>query len=99
MSRNAIVGGAVWIGLAAASQLHWARLNTIEMLFLLGPLVIVPLGLGLCFQLTIETQVGLSIRIARNLQLPAALSLIASFWFPQGFAATIAALPWFVFGC
>jgi hypothetical protein len=98
MSRNAIAGGAVWIVLAAASELRWARLNTIEILFLLGPLVIVPLGLGLCLQLTSETHIGLPIRIARILQLPAALCLVASFWFPQGIVATIAALPWLVFG-
>jgi YndJ-like protein len=99
MSRNAIAGGIIWIGLAAASRLQWAPFNTIELLFLLGPLVVVPLGLGLSFQFTGETQIGLPIRIARQLQLPAALCAIASFWLPQGIMATILALPWFVFGC
>jgi hypothetical protein len=99
MSRNAIAGGIIWIGLAAASRLQWAPFNTIELLFLLGPLVVVPLGLGLSFQFTGQTQIGLPIRIARKLQLPAALCAIASFWLPQGIMATILALPWFVFGC
>jgi hypothetical protein len=99
MSRGAIAGGVLWIGLMAAARLHWARLNTIELLFLLGPLVVVPLGLGLAIRFNQITQIGLPIRIARKLQLPAALCLIASFWLPQGIAATILALPWFVFGC
>jgi hypothetical protein len=99
MSRNAIAGGIIWIGLAAASRLRWAPFNTIELLFLLGPLVVVPLGLGLSFQFTGERQIGLPIRIARKLQLPAALCVIASLCFPQGIMATILALPWFAFGC
>jgi YndJ-like protein len=98
MSRNAIAGGAVWIGLATASELRWARLTTIELLFLLGPLVIVPLGLGLCLQLNGKTQIGPPIRVARILQVPAALCLVTSFWFPQGIVAMVAAFPWIVFG-
>jgi YndJ-like protein len=98
MNRNAIAGGVLWAGLVAASRLQWARLNTIELLFLLGPLVVVPLGLELSFRLTGETQMGFPIRIARKLQLPAAFCVIASFWLPQGITATILTLPWFVFG-
>lgn len=99
MRRSAIAGGAVWIGLAAASRMQGARLNTIELLFLLGPLVVVPLGLGLSSQFTGEPQIGFPIRIARKLQLPAALCAIASFWLPQGVVATILVLPWLVLGC
>lgn len=99
MSRDAIAGGIIWIGLAAASRLHWATFNTIELLFLLGPLVVVPLGLELSFQVTGQQQIGLPICIARKLQLPSALCAIASFWLPQGIMATILVLPWFVFGC
>lgn len=99
MSRNAIAGGVLWVGLVALSRLQWVRLNTIELLFLLGPLVVVPLGLGLAFQFVGKMQIGISIRIAQKLQLPAALCVIASFWLPQGIVATILALPWFVFGC
>jgi hypothetical protein len=99
MRRSAIAGGAVWIGLAAASRMQGARLNTIELLFLLGPLVVVPLGLGLSSQFTGEAQIGFPIRIARKLQLPAALCAVASFWLPQGVVATILVLPWLVLGC
>ena len=99
MSRNAIAGGIIWIGLAATSRLQWASFNTIELLFLLGPLVVVPLGLELAIQFTGQKQIGLPIRIARKLQLPAALCVIASLRLPQGIMATILALPWFAFGC
>jgi hypothetical protein len=99
MSRSAIVGGVVWIGLELASRLHWARLSTIEMLFLLGPLVVVPLGLGLCVRFTDRDGSFLSIHIAQRVQLPAALCAIASFWFQPGIAATIFVLPWFGVGC
>jgi YndJ-like protein len=99
MSRSAIAGGIVWIGLVAASRLQWARLNTIELLFLLGPLVIVPLGLELCVGFTQEDECGLPIRIVGWIQLPAAFCATASFWFQPGVAAAILALPWFGFGC
>jgi hypothetical protein len=65
----------------------------------LGPLVVVPLGLDLSFQFTGETQIGFPVRIARKLQLPAALCVVASFWLPQGVAAAILGLPWLVLGC
>jgi hypothetical protein len=98
MNRNVIAGGVLWAGIVTVFRLQWARLNTIELLFLLGPLVVVPLGLGLSFQFTGEKRIGLPIRVARKMQLPAALCAIASFWLPQGNAATILVLPWFVFG-
>jgi hypothetical protein len=99
MSRGAIAGAVVWTGLAAASRSHWAPLNTIELLFLLGPLVIVPLGLELCIRSTPENGMERSIRSAIRFQLPAALCAAASFWFPQKVEATILVLPWFGFGC
>jgi hypothetical protein len=99
MNRNAIAGGIVWVGLVAASRLQWARLDTIELLFLLGPLVVVPLGLELCVRLSHEVRSGLPTRIAQRVQLPAALCATASFWFQPGIAAAIFALAWFAFGC
>jgi hypothetical protein len=99
MSRQAIAGGVVWIGLVVASQLEWTRLNTIELLFLLGPNVVVPVGLELCVRFTLEDASGLPVRIAQKVQLPAALCAAASFWFQPGVAAAIFALPWIGFGC
>jgi YndJ-like protein len=99
MSRQAIAGGIVWIELVVASRLQWARLNTIELLFLLGPIVVVPLGLELCDRFTLEDGSGLPIRIAQRVQLPAAPCAAASFWFQPGISAAIFALPWIGFGC
>jgi hypothetical protein len=99
MNRKAIAGGILWAVLVAVSRSQWARLNAIELLFLLGPLVVVPLGLELSVRFTHEKEIELPIRIVRKLQLPAALCVIASFWLPQGIVATILALPWLVFGC
>jgi hypothetical protein len=99
MSRSAIAGGIVWFALVAASQLHWASLDTIELLFLLGPLVVVPLGLELCVRLIPADVSGRLIRISKGVQLPAALCAMASFWFQPGVAAMIFVLPWFGFGC
>jgi hypothetical protein len=75
------------------------QLNTIELLFLLGPLVIVPLGLGLCLRSVPGMAIQLPIRLARYFQFPAALCAAASFWFPQGTSPTILALPWFGVSC
>jgi len=99
MSRNAIAGEVAWIGFVSASRLHWAHLTTIELLFLLAPLVVVPLGLELCVRFTGIDGSGIPIRIAQTVQLPAALCATASFWFQPGIAAAIFALPWLSFGC
>jgi hypothetical protein len=99
MSRSAVAGGVVWIGIAAASGLHWTPLNTIELLFLLGPLVIVPLGLELCVRSAPEAGIKPFLRTAHLFQLPAAFCATASFWLKQGTGAAILVLPWLVFGC
>jgi hypothetical protein len=97
--RNAIVGGGVWAALATGAILGFVRLGTIEVLFLLGPLVVVPLGLELSTRLGHREANQLAVRVAPWMQLPAALCVVASFFFPQGAAVAILALPWFCFGC
>ncbi len=99
MSRKAAAGAVVWLCLAAASRLHMAPLNTIELLFLLGPLVVVPFGLELYIQLNREKGIGFPFRIAQQIQFPAALSAVASFWLPRGVQPMLLALPWFAVGC
>ena len=99
MIRNAIVGGAVWAVIAAGAALSFVRLGTIEVLFLLGPLVVVPLGLELSTRIGHGEENQLTVRVAPWVQLPAALCVVVSFFFRQGAAATILALPWFCFGC
>jgi hypothetical protein len=99
MKRNATFGGVVWVGLVVASQSHVARLTTIELLFLLGPLVVVPLGLELCPRLVRAEEIGVVPGAARWLQVPAALCAVGAFWSPPGITAAALALPWLGFGC
>ena len=99
MIRKVIVVGAVWSALGAGAMLGFVRLGTIEVLFLLGPLVVVPLGLELSTRLGHGEENQLAVRVAPWMQLPAALCVVASFFFPQGAAAASLALPWFCFGC
>jgi hypothetical protein len=99
MSYSALVGGAAWMIFAAASRFHWVRINTIELLFLLGPLLVVPLGLELCVRLGQTQGPHVPFRIAQIIYLPAALCAAVSFGLPPGRAASFVATPWFVFGC
>ena len=92
MRRNALAGAVIWIALAAASQLHWVHVGLIELLFLLGPLIVTPLGIGLAARFMQEQGISVPIRFARWVQFPAAIFAAASFWLPQGKAAAIVAL-------
>ena len=87
--RSAIAGGAAW--LAAAAVGFGARLDLIEMLFLLAPLVIVPLGLEL-----VAPHAGglLVFRAATLLQPFAAVTAALSFWLDPGLPAALAACAW-----
>jgi hypothetical protein len=99
VSRNAIIGAILWVALAGGSVLNFSSLAPIELLFLLAPLVIVPLGLELSMRLGHSVKDHPPPSYARWIQLPAALGVVASFWLPQGAGAVILALPWFSFGC
>ena len=104
MKRSALLGGMIWAGLGVGSAFgrgpHWIvpQLGTIELLFLLGPLVVVPLGLELFAQLDNGTETPALVRMASWIQFPAALLVIASFFLEPGFAAAALALPWFFVG-
>jgi|HubBroStandDraft_6_1064221.scaffolds.fasta_scaffold111136_2 hypothetical protein len=99
MIRNAIAGGILWFGLAIASRLHGAPLTIIELLFLLGPLVVIPLGLALCDGPPRRAGISLFGGGLRWFQLAAALSATASFWLPRGIVSAAFAAPWLGFGC
>lgn len=99
MTRNAVIGGTVWAVLAGAVLGGRVRLTVIELLFLLAPLVIVPLGLDLCARTLRMAPFERFWRIARRIQLLAALLVTASFWIPPGLEATVLVVPWFCFGC
>jgi hypothetical protein len=99
MRRNAIIGGLLWIAIATATRFHWARLTLIDLLFLIGPLVVVPLGLELCAGFAQNEGTLFPVRSARWFQPAAALCFIASLRFEPGIAAGIFTLPWTGFGC
>lgn len=97
------IGAAAWIALAVVwhpfpFDLRWAHL-----LLLLGPLVIVPLGLRVMAKHAGEERSAGPVwtRQADGYlnawQLPAALALIAAFLLPVGWPAAAAAMPWLVF--
>jgi hypothetical protein len=99
MTRNAAIGGTLWFGMFAGARFGLLRLETIELLFLLGPLVIVPLGLELCSLCADEKEIKFLIRVARWVQLPAAVLVMISFLILPGRGGAALALPWLGFGC
>ena len=44
---SATLGAAVWAGTAVAARAGIARMGAVELIFLLAPLVVVPLGIAL----------------------------------------------------
>jgi hypothetical protein len=99
VTRNVIIGGILWVALTVGSVLDMLHLGTIELLFLLAPLVVVPLGLELSARLGHDDEKHVPASFARWIHLPAGLCAMASFWYPQGTGAAILALPWCSFGC
>jgi hypothetical protein len=101
MKRNSILGGLIWCALLLGTLVDKLAFTWIELLFLFAPLVIVPLGL----ELTSHTEQGMEPgivpswpeRIARTIQLPAALLVVVSFFCEPGRGAAILAGGWFVF--
>jgi hypothetical protein len=83
-------GGGVWLVLMAMSAAGLARLSLIDVLFLLAPLVVVPLGLEL---LPYRRP---ALRVAVVVQAPAALAVVISMLLPAGLAAGGLALIWLI---
>ena len=87
----ALLGTAAWTASVVLLRPSWAAA-----LFLLAPFVTVPLGLRLAATPDRRGVDPLSWRVARILQLPAAIALAASFHFPTSRLAAGLALPWLV---
>jgi len=93
-ARVSATGGAVvWAGLAVLARVGVARFGAIELMFLFGPLVIVPLGmeLGRGF----ERGRGLA-SIARRIQPVAAALAVGAVWIGPGRTAAELACGWLV---
>jgi hypothetical protein len=93
---SAALGGLVWA--IAGPAFHRALLagGVIEWLFLLGPLVIVPLGVEVLARFERPADLPRLNGITRAVQPFAALLVVASFCLPVGIPATALAAPWFV---
>src|SRR5579864_8578095 len=83
----AIGGSAVWIALLGISTTGLLRLGIIELIFLLAPLVIVPLGLRLVAEPHEATSAELLMQWARLLQPFGAALAVASFCLSPGLFA------------
>jgi len=97
VKRNAITGSIVWCSLLVASLTGAIDLTWIELLFLLAPLVIVPLGLLLTDRLENGAGASLPESAARKIHLPAALMVVASFFFEPGILVAGFASAWILF--
>ena len=89
----ALAGTAVWAGMAVLARVGMARLGAIELLFLLGPLVIVPLGMELGRVMCGDGRLR---EIARRLQPLGAGLAVAAMWFGPGRRAGLFAVGWLV---
>jgi hypothetical protein len=87
---SAIFGALVWLVLLGASRRGDSPLWVVELLFLLAPLVLVPLALDLVGEPDLRRRV-------RPLQPWCALAAALSFLAPRGAAAAALALPWLGF--
>ncbi len=92
--RSALLGAVVWLVQAGLSATGYYPAKAIELLFLLGPLMVVPLGLAVIETLSFPTETGLFIRVARFLQPVGATVAAASFVLPAQIMAGGLALPW-----
>jgi hypothetical protein len=85
-------GLMIWGLVALATVAHCTRLGVIEALFLLSPLVLVPLGLFVVQDLTAD--VSPPGRLARLVQPIGAVLVAVSFWTPTGPVAGAFATAW-----
>ena len=91
----AVVGGGMaWIVLVLASSAGLTAPGIFELLYLLAPLVIVPLGIALARDASTSGFMPSLLRAAVVLQPPAAALVVTSFWFPPGIAAAALVSAW-----
>ena len=86
LDASAAVGAVVWTLLMAIPLDPNLGIGTIEKLFLLGPLMVVPLGLAL---------IGVE-RAVIYLQPLAGAAVVASFFLPPGLLAGMLVVPWLI---
>ncbi len=92
----AMFGGPVWVLLLGVSIAGRLRLGIIDLIFLLAPLVIVPLGLGLVAPPRSVPHPDPLYLWARLLQPYGAALVVASYCLPPGIPAALLASGWFM---
>lgn len=94
MKRDAITGAIVWCALVVAAETGAIDLTWIELLFLFAPLVIVPLGLLLTDRIEGAAASYRPETLSKRIHLPAAVMVVASFFFEPGIVAVGLASAW-----
>ena len=89
------LGALVWLLLASAYTVGWVRLTLIELLFLLAPWAIVPLGVGLLPEAKNE-RTFLPAQQRMWLMSFGAVFVTAAFFLPPGGTAASLSVPWFL---
>jgi len=95
--KSAMLGGAAWAVFVAAAAAGRVTLGTIELLFLLAPLVIVPLGLAVAATPERDARSQRLLRTLCLAQPVCAAFAAASFWFAPGVRAGALAGAWLLF--
>jgi YndJ-like protein len=96
--KSAMLGAVLWVAIAVLVLLGRAPLGVIELLFLLAPLVVVPLGFAVLDRHGGGPRPAALDRAVRLLQPLGALLAVASFWFPPGRFAGALSAGWPVIG-
>jgi hypothetical protein len=86
-------GAVAWAAVAVLARAGMAPIGAIELIFLFGPLVIVPLGMEL---VRVMGASGRTELLARRIQPVAAGLAVISLWLPPGNAAGSLALAWMI---
>jgi hypothetical protein len=94
--RSALAGALIWMALIVLPPSELFRVELIEKLLLLGPLVIVPLGLSLAVTPDSHERHAALYRVAVLGQPFAAVLAVCSYLLPQGVWAALLACPWLV---
>jgi hypothetical protein len=96
LTPTLILGSALWLLIGLLAGLGLLQLVLMEYIFLLAPLLIVPLGLGL-----IDAPAGVKLQtylywLVKTLQPVGAVSAVGSFLWPRGLVAGTLAAIWLV---